>query len=210
MRWPKSTDVLSSESWTSHVRSFGVQIDPSPAAAYLDLNMCFINGEGSGTSLEWASERKLRICRAFKEGCERRRFSAPNHNYSYHNLKKAGGEQRKIHIRTLVAVMGCGIEWVKWMGANVLEDWDTGLLVKGVQRLLEHEKLNTEKGKEMEPFVTSYMDERGGRREAELLLDLSRYLMHYALPWTSEGAMTPYEPVCVVSRSREYDAGTRE
>jgi hypothetical protein len=79
------------------------------------------------------------------------------------------------------------------------------LLVKGVQRLLSHEKLDTVQDKEREPFSANYMDEKGGRREAELLLDFSRYLMHHALPWKSEGSMTPYEPVCVVSPTREND-----
>jgi hypothetical protein len=210
MRWPKFADVGLSESWMLKMRKFDVEIDPSPAAAYLGLDMCFLNGQGNGSYLRWASERKLRICRAFKEGCERKKFSAPNHNYSYANLKKAGGEQRKVHIRTLVAIMGCGIEWVKWMGENVLEDWDTELLVKGVQRLVDHENFKTAQDEEKEPFGVSYMDERGGRREAELLLDFSRYLMHHALPWKSEGSMTPYEPVCVVSPAREIDRESGE
>jgi len=70
----------------SKMRKFDIEFDASPAAAYVGLSMCLFNGDGEGAragGVKWASERKLRICRAFKEGCEMRKMYSVNFNMVY-------------------------------------------------------------------------------------------------------------------------------
>jgi hypothetical protein len=203
MRWPLYSDIGISSNSMSKMRKFDIDFDASPAAAYVGLSMCLYNGDGEGAragGIKWASERKLRICRGFKDGCELRKMYSVNFNMNYGDkLKRL--EIRKMVIRTLAAVMECGVTWMRFMAENVLEDWDAKVLVDALQRLLTHEKICEGRGKEKEPFDTRYLDSAGGRREAETLLDLARYLMHTSLPFESEQSMAAYEPVCIVSGS---------
>ncbi len=81
MRWPapgawvRSPDLLARGPW-----AYGGDLDTGPAAAFVGLTMCMYNGAaGTGAGgARWASERKLRICRAFKEGCEAHRIYSVN------------------------------------------------------------------------------------------------------------------------------------
>jgi hypothetical protein len=203
MRWPLYSDIGISSNSMSKMRKFDIEFDASPAAAYVGLSMCLFNGDGEGAragGVKWASERKLRICRAFKEGCEMRKMYSVNFNMVYGDkLKRL--EIRKMVIRTLAAIMECGVPWMKFMAETVLEDWDGTVLVGALQRFLNHEKICSERGKEMEVFETRYLDLAGGRREAETLLDLARFLMHNSLPFESEESMAAYEPVCIVNQT---------
>ena len=189
----------------SKMRNFDIEFDASPAAAYVGLSMCLFNGDGEGAragGIKWASERKLRICRAFKEGCELRKMYSVNYNMTYGDkLKRL--EIRKMVIRTLAAIMECGIPWMMFMAQQVLEDWDAKALVDALQRLLNSEIICAEKGKAKEQFDARYLDSAGGRREAEALLNLARYLMHTSLPFESEESMAAYEPVCIVGKNSD-------
>jgi hypothetical protein len=209
MRWPVYTDIGVSSNNMSKMGKFDVDFDPSPAAEYVGLDMYFFNGDGEGPragGIQWASERRLRICRAFKEGCELRKMYSVHYNMIYgEKLKRL--EIRKAVIRTLAAIMECGIPWVHFMAEHVLPSWDRKVLVEAVQRLLDDEKINSIPGREREPFDTKYIESQDGRREAETLLDLARFLMHNSLPWDSEQSLAAYEPVCIVtgtSRSLMY------
>ena len=102
-------------------------------------------------------------------------------------------------IRTLAAIMECGIEWLLFVAENSVDYWDTKMLVAGVQRLLDHEKIASTKGMEDGAFETKYLDSKYGRKEAELLLDFVRFLMHKSLPWSSERSLNAYEAVCIVN-----------
>ena len=201
MRWPLYSDIGISSNSMSKMPTFDIEFDASPAATYVGLSMCLFNGDGKGAragGITWASERRLRICRAFKEGCESRKMYSVNFNMNYGDkLKRL--EIRKMVIRTLAAVMKCGIPWMKFMAEHVLENWDAKVLIDALQRLLNHEMICGKRGKEKELFDTKYQDTAGGRREAEALLDLARYLMHTSLPFESEESMAAYEPVCIVN-----------
>jgi hypothetical protein len=185
----------------SKMGKFDVDFNPSPAAEYVGLDMYFFNGDGDGPragGIQWASERKLRICRAFKEGCELRKMYSVHYNMIYgEKLKKL--EIRKAVIRTLAAVMECGILWVQFMAEHVFQSWDRKVLVEAVRRLLDHEETNAIRGREREPFDTKYLDTPDGRREAETLLDLARFLIHNSLPWDSEQSLAAYEAVCIIN-----------
>ena len=85
MRWPLFTDIGLSGNSMSRLRRFDIDFDSSSEAAYVGLDMCFYNGDGKGESaggIRWASQRKLRTCIAFKEGCELRKITAVYHNKS--------------------------------------------------------------------------------------------------------------------------------
>jgi Heterokaryon incompatibility protein (HET) len=200
MRWPLFTDIGLSRNSMSRLRRFDIDFDASAEAAYVGLDMCFYNGDGRGASaggIRWASERKLRTCRAFKDGCEFRKITAVYYYKNYGPILTRSQIRKKV-IRTLAAIMECGIEWLLFVAEHSVDDWDTKVLVAGVQRLLDHEKLASTKGKE-EVFDVKYLDSRNGRTEAELLLDFVRYLMQKALPWSSERSLDAYEAVCIVN-----------
>jgi hypothetical protein len=141
MRWPLFIDIGLSDNSMSRLRRFDIDFDPSSEAAYVGLGMYFYNGDGKGASaggIRWASERKLRTCRAFKEGCELRKITAVYYNKVYGpSLTRL--QIRKKVIRTLAAVMECGIEWLLFMAEHSVDDWDTNMLVAGIQRLLDNE-----------------------------------------------------------------------
>jgi hypothetical protein len=203
MRWPLYTDIGIHSEKMVNMGTFSIEFDPSPAATYVGLDMWIFNGGEEGSragGVRWASERKLRICRAFKEGCESRRMYSVHYNVKYGEKLKPL-ETRKALIRTLAAVMECGIPWVLYMADNVLQSWNKILLVNAVQRLLDHEKINFTRGREKEPFDTKFMDSPVGRKEAEILLDLARMLIHTSLPWGTEQSMAAYEAVCIVNSS---------
>jgi hypothetical protein len=80
-----------------------------------------------------------------------------------------------------------------------VEDWNAKMLVASVQRLLDHEKIASTKRKEDEVFDTKYSDSKNGRRGAELLLDFVRFLMHKAIPWSSERSLNAYEALCIIN-----------
>jgi hypothetical protein len=205
MHWPLFTDIGLSENSMSRLRRFDIDFDSSAEAAYVGLDMCFYNGDGKGASaggIRWASERKLRTCRAFKEGCEFRKITAVYY-YKNYGLILTKPQIRKKVIRTLAAIMECGIEWLLFVAEHSVDDWDTKVLVAGVQRLLDHEKAAAKKGKEEEVFDVKYLDSPSGRKEAELLLDFVRYLMQKALPWSSERSLHAYEAVCIVNTNAD-------
>jgi hypothetical protein len=211
MRWPLYSDISISSNSMSKMRNSGIEFDAGSAATYVGLSMCLFNGDGEGATaggVKWASERKLRICRAFKEGCELRKMYSVKYNMVYGDKLKLL-EIRKMVIRTLAAVMECGVPWMKFMAEHVLEGWDAKVLVDALQRLLNHEMICEKKGKEKEPFDTRYLDLAGGRRVAETLLDLAGYLVRTSLPFGSEESMAAYEPVCMVNGKNTDRGGER-
>jgi hypothetical protein len=200
MRWPLYTDTGVSSNHMPKLSKFDIDFDTSPAAEYVGLDMCFFNGDGEGSrprGVRWVSERKLRICRAFKEGCEMRKIYSVNYGYLVYGKKLDRLQLRKATIRTLATIMECGIEWVRFMGKTVLEDWDTQILVDGVQNLLDWEESDSVRMREGHSLDVKHLDSPAGRIEAELLLDLARYLVHMGLPWESERSMSAYEAVCI-------------
>ncbi len=211
MRWPLFTDIGLSDDSMSRLRRFDIDFDSSAEATYVGLDMCFYNGDSKGASaggIRWASERRLRTCRAFKEGCELRKITAVYYYKNYGTILTSLQIRKKV-IRTLAAIMECGIDWLLYMAANSADDWDTKVLMAGVQRLLDHEKIASTKGKEEEVFDTKYLDTRNGRKEAELLLDFVRFLMHKALPWSSERSLDAYEAVCIVNTNANASSSSR-
>jgi hypothetical protein len=202
MHWPLFDDIGSSSNDMSRLRRFDIELDPSANAAYFGLDMCFYNGDGEGSragGVRWASERKLTICRAFKDACELRKIASPRYNLIYgKSLERL--QIRKAVIRTIAAVMECGADWLLHMTLHVLgENWNTQLLLQAVQRLLGHEKAAAVKGAEADAaFDAAYLDSQPGRREAEQLLDLARYLIDKGLPWSYETSLAAYEAVCLV------------
>ena len=208
MRRPVFTDIDTNAQGDDMITSFDIDFDASPAAQYVGLDVCFYNGDGPGagnSGMRWASERKLRISRAFKEGCERQRIYAVNFRYAEGETLKSN-DLRKMVIRTIAAILECGLDWLRAMSEHAvlgLDTWDLTTLVKAMKRLLNHEEESLANGKPMEPFNTDYLGSQAGRREAEMLLDLARTLIHNCLPWDSEKSMSAYEPVCLVNHGEK-------
>ncbi|KAF4632093.1 hypothetical protein G7Y89_g6038 [Cudoniella acicularis] len=163
---------------------FNMELDPSPTATCIGLDMYFFNGDGENLKVGGTRWRKIFPVR---------------YRLKYGEKLNPPG-LRKAVIRTLVAVVECGISWVQYMAEHILQDWDRIILIEGIHRLLDHEKINMIRGREREPFDTKYIDSAAGRRQAETPLDLSRFLIHNSLPWESKQTLEAYEPVCIVNR----------